>query len=1402
MFIDSLDEIIYNYSNKFAFEIKNKKISKISLSDDVIQKYHEKVNYEDIKKFIYVTDNFDKIKNMINKYYIVYFVINNVIINSFEIDKYIIENSKILISLLPSDINMMKNIYTMIMTEIKNENIDINNVINLHNCLQKNIFGELYFNKDKYNILKIIEDDYIKTAETKYINIYVSNQDVISYNDVKNLYDGFIDDNYINETLEMMEYNDVKNNNINSKINFMFKNKILIPITDEMLRYNKIDMSFFSKDKTNVSKEENIYVKILLDNINNAVNNEDQDTQNESLDKLIENRKIFNINDISEIVSISRAIKIGYSNIISRDLYNELINIRMSAYINFKTSKFNILNLNTEDVYQSIRQSCLDYKKYLDVDDNTINKKRKKNMNIETRNIGEDIYANIVGIAININNIPLECYKLVNMQYYDDVKEFMSYYRKVIYNNIEKSNEKMYKIPYVYFEKKIEKNNKTINVDINFYKSIILKMFNIYQKFMFEMFSNTIKHNSFITNYKNFQKMIDYMGLNNLYGNITINNIIKHEELDLYSKTLINMFNNSNNEIKEKIINKDKLLKLPIVKNNKPKNTIYKQIIKPQILVCQHNISLNELKKHIKNNEYFTKKLNEFTIKYVFEVKNMLLCKSCNEMIDLSNYIADIYDLSNGMMKMKYNIKNDEKYEKHKYFIKIVKKMLEKISIVANLKFLDSKVYNNDIDEYINYSIEILIYSIKNLKDKYIEIKNDKDHLFEKTCGISWELSKLVVYEITDNVFSDLNDDVTKYKFNNLVCLLIILVIINLKSTDILKFPIDKFINLTVFTKFAHSSYNKYYINLGDGNINLIKYPYFCYVIYYLTGMAVKYNIWIKLTPNEKLNQLIMTETLIAMINFIFNKIDKSNLYFMNVYNRFKYSFYNIYANNKNFDYLQSYVNKYIYFKEDKLIISTITIPTHDLHGVFSEINLNYAFISNVITHKVSSVKYKIINYHDKKYHDLLIPELKNKILSFYDNKGRKRMIPATEEEITKLSKQDIENLSKILIKKTIKNNNLYYKEYVDKMRHSGEIHRKIIEYKYNKKTYPHDCINNIIENIIQTLKLSQPYKINIINKTYYLKNNEYVIKHNYFGDDTKNIVYLIDTDFIHQKNNQLFNKDVIYYVDKNITVYYDANTLNLLGYKSKDLFIFNKYKKLVLNHSFGNKLYYLGFTKFNYFINDKNDIYDILYMRFNNLYNFISEFNQILLSIYLNNENIDKNIKLIYSNNKINLINNNIISNISKVKFNIELPDNIDVRHYSISEIIKIPNSSNNIMALFYKYLLKLIKINGSIFVLFLIYFVSKKFDAFTQFSQIQDGQLEIFNYSLNFEIEFDRSEMVEFDNTIGGIETTGMAKDEVKQLEDDILDYNEEKDAVDMEENSDFEEGDADNPLINRED
>lgn len=211
----------------------------------------------------------------------------------------------------------------------------------------------------------------------------------------------------------------------------------------------------------------------------------------------------------------------------------------------------------------------------------------------------------------------------------------------------------------------------------------------------------------------------------------------------------------------------------------------------------------------------------------------------------------------------------------------------------------------------------------------------------------------------------------------------------------------------------------------------------------------------------------------------------------------------------------------------------------------------------------------------------------KDKITNYINKLINEKTILFTKDELNILN-NSLNKIEDDNTKNILKYNNLLIKEEEDFNKIKTSMLKKLTE---NYKTFTNGNLfgntSMIIDKLITSMEsyIGKDIIINIDKYPVYLMDNVYIIDHAYNGAlFTQPIIFTQKDNKIFFKENQSFFKtDVYYYTDNRTThidVYYDAISLELLGYKEKHkdyVLLKNSNNYLIINLSIRNRLLIIG---------------------------------------------------------------------------------------------------------------------------------------------------------------------------------------------------------------------------------
>ena len=313
---------------------------------------------------------------------------------------------------------------------------------------------------------------------------------------------------------------------------------------------------------------------------------------------------------------------------------------------------------------------------------------------------------------------------------------------------------------------------------------------------------------------------------------------------------------------------------------------------------CQHNITWrNMVSLRSYNPNKYNDKLQEFIKEFVIENKEKdFVCKSCSQLIELKKYVAKWTSTTeegiNLTLSLQTSLENIPEYEKYNISIKNISKIIEKIAGATGLTHLTGSSLSVDIKRQgvVKHLIDIM--NLQNEKLKTMNSEKSRRMRLEnamKMYGIMPNLSKFFLFELKNDIFtysSKESDKFKKPKLNKIVAYVLMLLILEVNDSIIKGMNNDKQLNYYVFEKLGYTMFSDFKIrfNMGNDITCLSNYKPLCYLLFVLSGMAVKYNLWFGDNETKKsianaLNQKQVIHTLVDLINDVLESGSKSSKY-------------------------------------------------------------------------------------------------------------------------------------------------------------------------------------------------------------------------------------------------------------------------------------------------------------------------------------------------------------------------------------------------------------------------------------------------------------------------------------------------------------------------------------------
>lgn len=1272
-----------------------------------------------------------------------------------------------------------------------------NKDINIHKIV-KTIIQKKYYQKSyRKTIFKIISSN--KDISYEFIDIIKPQVKVIDFNNIEStLMASEKKENLTQDIFDFISTYEKKNlidYTVDDYINILLEKKVIVPIIDDFLRYHKITEKYEKNTSTKINqyekdnKKDQTKIRYIISKTDKIKDFYSKKIQNNSTLKKevekqfyrpLEYRKAIIINEIEELSIINKLRKQGKTAMDSNEFFYDLINLRKSAYVNFKDFKNYGFNFLTSESVTGIRYSLIEA-----LEEKKVN---STNILLETRVLGKNTRSNIVGFAVIKDK--LETLRLKDINNIRTTKED-NCYNKFLEKINDLLDDKLEKNYYWIFDpntdnKKTEfyeRNNVTDSNKAEYIKLLIKHLHNdfiigLYNKIYKEInkYNQLYLYNSykFINFYE--KKFIDTNKL--IYGDNYKNKLLNfiHSKMPLvsdnntyddyedivygFSKNSIKLPN-----IKSKVKNIPTILLKENIQDNNIENILYDNAI------CQHNIDWMFLSK-IKNTDpnKHTLLLYNYVEKYVMQNnENEYICKSCKQLLDIQNFLSNTFDGgSEGfdiVLSSTRPLEDIYEYSKFKMSIKMMDKYIERIAQITSFSYFvgDNTINKFRRQEIIKITIDLITIHDETLRTTNLN-KRDRERLAATNYGISPDYSNFFIFPLSNEIFkysSQDSDKFKKIKLNNVLSYNIFLMILELNSTQIMNMEFDKNCNLFLFNKFGIKLFDNLYIRLNTSN-NVVKintYESLCLVIFYFSCMISKYKLWYHpLTDSKDFNivniQKDIIHTIVDMINSImevYSKDEKDYLYKI-IGSRFSNRLSNIYSDKEIINFIQEKESKKIIVDSNtnKIKFSKSKIKPIPLDGTISKYEdkiipknrclPNTYYITAKLKERDSS---KILGKEIDKLRKNYTIDNMRKLAMIYDKNGNQLKNKLSYDEVSKISEDKLKEIIKkfnlIKVQKQINKNDVIM----------NKINKNYTLIKDTNKN------ENNIDKIIELIRTSIGETVKIRSVIYNLENSQIMINHDYLGNSISNNIYIFDNDKkIKIRFNNEINLKVYEITDRSndIILYYNYNTFHFLGYKETNKNFINMKsmnKYLIFIPSLRMILKTIGFKRYIYNIKNNSNLQNVIRNASNNLKNYIRQietgFNQIRYKI----SNISVNNIVLYYQKKISNINirgskGKIFHNwddflkLLKVKFE-RIKGNLD--NMQNEEISNMSESYNNLLSYLYSQILLVIEYNNEkflksniifFFLSYLIYLYYLNFEQYPDFEMIK------FDYILDLYEDF----------------------------------------------------------------
>lgn len=1406
---------------------------------------------------------------------------NSIIIRTYDIVKNSIElvNQKT-IERIKSSITNAPIKYETTLDFIKNITLDFfkNNIVdnkdNFHILIKTIVIKNIYQESERENIISILNQDKNDQGEFRYITIVTAKVGkMVDYNIIEKMLtpeqirQGFAEDIY-NYILDYKEKSKLYVKNRENIVDYLFSEKILVPITEEFLRFHKKTEKYQKTDKTNKDETKAKYIISKLKQIQNYYS----DVVKKDPKKKLNVKNLFYtpmmermatlVNQAEDAKIISKLKQTDNNELL--EVLNDIENLSRYSYLNFNNLSKDGIKIRPSKEIQAVRKVNLDPKNNV--------------KNLETRMGNDLIDLNVIGVMFLPEKELPDLIKKKNLVEVDDKSPYQDFIKKVEKEFVGPKSSKTY---FWLFDTKKDELKTDLYQDVSgtdTSKTIQVFLEDFYDKY-YEMLLKKVKKlmsEKKVSSLEDFQKLID--SVSNQYAKINREPEIFNELVKYYRQKIIKELPVTPDEVDNQIPNQQKdLIKLPVVK---VKSKINKVIdIEENITkkskdnvnvksICLHHITWKSLlamrKKDI---DVFNQKIFDFVKKYVrLNDSGEYICKSCNELVPIGKYvysgtyIAEKDTFLTTSIAVNQNLERIPKYRKFNRTIKNLDRLVERIGLLSNfniflgntpvIKLRRRLIIKDTIDLILDHT-DTLSKLMKNRNEAEGRGRNMKQKY-----NIEPSYSKLFFFQLKDDIFLTSSEDTDKYKiikYNNLIVYLMLMIMLEINSGQILGIKETKFYNYYFFQKF-NPLLSKLKIRLSEKEvISVSKIPLLAYTIYIMSGMISKDGIWFGVENKKGVNVEAQKEIIHSFIDLVNSIIETSftkNKSFIyeslapKILNQIKGTFqdirvFNMIEKEKKGNMIINSETKKLQYMEKRhkgIIVNENKSKDTDL----IDFQLKDKDFDKCYTELKTLQKKEGINYADYITTELNSEKLKEQLKLYLQKICSRDKLEKWEKTLCdkygpkfdkNLNDKDIQfflkNIQNNQTQKFLKNK-LQEDKIIKKNKQKLE-RRKIVLDSWEAKFKKENGFTKYLDKFIKNIKSIVGNKIKTDKLKIHIDDNMYEINHDYLGNPRKDILYIYESEGLFKKdqNNSFFKQPVRYFFDKKSRTYmfYHIITNQYLGYSiNKD-----RYQKLTTNNYIHFKYSFKGMIERLGLVNKYERILDyfpeipksnslivktILDNRIKNLKNIIRKANSIIYQIKHqhsnNNDTKEKELvtEFIERINNFKVKNNDgkssVFKNINHITNLNSLPIEGDFLfefegYFSTNILKKLGNADNKLLFYFIYELNKLVEYNKN-----------KKLQSELSYMIISIVKF-LFNtfYKLNYSIDIQKfyvlSKLIDDDSMVDErVSFVGMYSELLKQedLENEELlekqyDAEQEGNAIDYDDNDSDDDFAFDNDI-----
>lgn len=689
-----------------------------------------------------------------------------------------------------------------------------------HNIILFIIVKLLYERHDKAEV--IAHSNRAQVDQLEYRYIYVASSDSVELG-VLDLQDALGSTDYKASDFYEMLFRDERPAHLfsaDSKINTLFRKRLLYPITEDFMRYNVLQEVRDEEDLTRVAA----LVKPLND-VKYA--DPEQPLSDDLFFPPLLHRRAVAFNEFEELQLAQKYSRMDRTKFVD-PLYHDLFSFRQYAYHSFQRPRLPGFTLLAQQTTTALRHSNFEF--------------AHKHQGAPPDHRTVSGAAHVVGVAV----LPREQYV-----HFSSVQNFLS--TRELDDNpfigllryIASSFKRAHSTPVYYLYSPLHSLKvSSSSRNANHFKSLLNELFALLERMTFRYTSSLLMEDTHP--YLNLAVLEHCAERLVLEDPALYNQLLYHIHFELLPRVQVGP---DELEATGFGFNANKIALPEFDPREKARSRVVSLVEQealetvPLRAVCFHHSVFRQIFR-FQNQSRFGELLNAFIDQYVDFNDQGAACRSCGELLPLQRYITTEFDDLVVRTAIEIPLFELREYAKYAKTIKNMDALFEKLGMVLDYATFVGPGSMQKRHNAIKQIIDLANLQYKRLKRETAAERQKLLRTFHEAFGTSGDFAQFYLFAMDNELFSFSRKDIDKFKlikYNNLVCHFIVQVLTTIHRNQLMYLAFDRLYNLQIYLLKFQPLFDGLRVYTSATVLRpLREFPVLCYLLFFFAAMIAK----------------------------------------------------------------------------------------------------------------------------------------------------------------------------------------------------------------------------------------------------------------------------------------------------------------------------------------------------------------------------------------------------------------------------------------------------------------------------------------------------------------------------------------------------------------------------------